>query len=364
MDRYDRPTRKGHVRHLAPTLEGLESRQLLSFFSPYWYSSSYSSNQLYYQAAVVRHEYDTYVSGLKQLELASQATPAEYLALRDDARAISAAASSTTLSHTAAQYKAVEASLQLDRAPLYGWLDDAGWTGITTTLTSDLSGLNVPQSLINQTVTDMRTLAVSAGVGPYGFATFTNDFTTLRNGEQTLPSGSGYHFEDPSLYYTQHLRGFFRGWGVQKLKAEATLQSDLRTIQGEARSVPAGGAVLHRDVQILQGLGAAVPSTTMNAFNATYVAAFDQGAPTSADLAQLGSSLVTILGPAATASRIASVNRLVADASAFYQAVGASASNIQTIVGDVGTLVNAGGGEPLNPFKVTVQPGFRHKPAG
>ena len=102
-------------------------------------------------------------------------------------------------------------------------------------MTSDLSGLNVPQSLIDQTVTDMRTLAVSAGVGPDGFATFTDDFTTLRNGEQTLPSGSGYHFEDPSLYYTQHLRGFFRGWGVQKLQAEATLQ---KATCGQSRVKP------------------------------------------------------------------------------------------------------------------------------
>ena len=115
---------------------------------------------------------------------------------------------------------------------------------MSDSLTANLSGLNVPQSLIDQTVTDMRTLAASAGVGPDGFATFTDNFNTLRNGEQTLPSGSGYHFEDPSLYYTQHLRGFFRGWGVQKVEAEATLQSNLRTIQGQSRAVPAGGAVL------------------------------------------------------------------------------------------------------------------------
>ena len=87
MDHYDRPIRQVRARRFAPTVEGLETRQLLTFFSPYWYSSSYSYNQLSYQAAVVRHEYDTYVSGLKRLELASQATPAEYLALRDDARA-------------------------------------------------------------------------------------------------------------------------------------------------------------------------------------------------------------------------------------------------------------------------------------
>ncbi len=275
MDRHDRPNRQVRQHHFGPSVEALESRQLLSFFSPY----GYSSNQLYYQASVVRHEYDQYVSELKQLELQSQATPAEYLALRNDARGISTEASPTGLSASAVQYKAVEVSLQLDRSPLYGWLDDAGWSEMSTQLTANLSGLNIPQPLIDQTVSDMRTLAVSAGVNPYGFDTFTNDFDTLRNGEQTLPSNPYGHFEDPSLYYTQHLRGFFRGWGVQKVEARAKLQTDLHTIEGATPSSPAGAAVLQRDVQILKSLGAAVPSTTNQQFGNTYVAAFDQGAP-------------------------------------------------------------------------------------
>jgi hypothetical protein len=361
MSRHDRSHRQGCSYRSVPSVEGLESRHLPSFFAPY--SSSYY-NQVYYQASVVRHEYDTYVSELKRLELASQATPAEYLALRNDARAISAVASPGNLPHSDVQLKTVAASLELDRSPLYGWLDDAGWTEESAKLTGDLGGLNVPQPLIDQTITDMKALAASAGVGAFDFATFTNDFTTLRNGEQTLPSGSGYHFEDPSLYYTQHLRGFFRGWGVQKLAAQGTLERDLRSVQADARTSPTGATLLNRDVQLLKGLGAAVPSTTMDQFNATYVAAFDQGTPTAAGLAQLQSSLISILGPTATANRVASVKRLVADAPAFYQAVGASETAVQTIVTDVGALVDAGGGEALNPFKITVQPGQRSNPAG
>jgi hypothetical protein len=360
MNRHDRPDRQIRRHRFGPAVEALETRQLLSFFSPY----GNSSNQLYYQASVVRHEYDQYVSELKRLELQSQATPAEYLALRNDARAISAQASPTGLSASAVQYKAVETSLQLDRAPLFGWLDDAGWAEMSTRLTANLSGLNIPQPLIDQTVSDMRALAVSAGVDPFGYDTFTNDFDTLRNGEQTLPSNSYGHFEDPSLYYTQHLRGFFRGWGVEKVEAGAKLQKDLRTIEAQTPADPAGAAVLQRDVQILKGLGAAVPSTTNQQFGSTYVAAFDQGAPGAQALPQLTSSLVTILGPAATPSRIASVDRLVADAPAFYQAAGGSMANVQTIVTDVGALVNAGGGESLNPFKISIQPPRGAKPAG
>jgi hypothetical protein len=360
MDRYERTRRQSRTHRLAPSVEGLEGRQLPSFFGAY----SYSYNQVSYQASIVRHEYDQYVSELKRLELASQATPAEYLALRDDARAISVSATASNLPASAVQLKAVEASLELDRSPLYGWLGDDGWAQESAKLTADLAGLGVPQSLINQTITDMRALAVSASVGPDDFATFTDDFSTLRNGEQSLPANSGYHFEDPSLYYTQHLRGFFRGWGIEKVEAKAKLERDLSTIQRQAGTGAAGAAVLGRDVRILEGLGAAVPSTTKDQFNATYVAAFAQGTPTSAGLSQLRSNLVGILGPAATSQRVASVHRLVADAPAFYQAAGASESDVQTIVTDVGTLVDAGGGETLNPFKVTIQPGPRPDPAG
>jgi hypothetical protein len=347
MNRYDRPRRQ------APSVEGLEGRRLPSFFGAY--STSY--NQVAYQAAIVRHEYDQYVSELKRLELASQATPAEYLALRDDARAISAAASPANLPRPDVQLKAVAASLELDRSPLFGWLDDAGWAEESSRLSADLGGLDIPQPLIDQTITDMRALAVSAGVGPYDFATFTNDFSILRAGEQSLPANSGYHFEDPSLYYTQHLRGFFRGWGVQKVDARATLDRDLAAIRREAGTAPAGAAVIDRDVGILEGIGAALPSSTMRAFNAAYAAAFASGTPGPEGLSQLRSTLINIVGPAATAQRIASIDRLVADAPAFDQALGSSATNVQTIVTDVGLLVDAGGGESLNPFKVTVQRG-------
>jgi hypothetical protein len=360
MNHHDRPYRQECRRRFGPSVEGLETRQLPSFFALY----SYSSNQLAYQASVVRHEYDQYVSELKRLELQSQATPAEFLALRNDARAISAAASPTNLSPAAVQYKAVEVSLQLDRSPLYGWLGDSGWAEMSARLMTNLGGLNVPQPLISQTVTDMRAIAVSAGIDPYGYANFTNDFDTLRNAEQTLPSNPYYHFKDPGLYYTQHLRGFFRGWGVQKVGAESKLRDDLRTVQAQTQPGPAGAAVLDRDVQILQGLGAAVPSTTNQQLDNTYVAVFDQGVPGAQALSQLRSNLVTILGPAGTPARVKSVDRLVADAPAFFQATGASASNVQTIVTDVGALVNAGGGESLNPLKITIQPAHRAQTAG
>jgi hypothetical protein len=373
MNRRDRSHWKDHAHRYVPSMEGLETRQLPSsyapfstsaLFWPYSSSSAFSSNQqLASQAAVVRHEYDKYVGELKRLELNSQATTVEYLALRDDSRAISVAASAAGLPQAAARNTALEVSLQLDRSPLYGWGGDPGWSVVADRLTSNLDSLDVPQPLIDHTLADMRALAVSTGISLDGFQTFTTDFNTLRDYESALPPNPYYHFEDPSLYYTQHLRGFFRDWGVQRVAAEGKVHRDLRAIQVETRTDPAGIAVLHRDIELLKGLGAAVPSTTNRQLEDAYIAAFGQGVPTAQVQTQLRSSLVTILGPAAMASRIAA-NRLVADAPAFAQAVGVSASHVQTIVNDVGALVDAGGGEMLNPFKVTIQHAARPRPIG
>jgi hypothetical protein len=357
MVQHDRPYRRNRDRHYIAGVESLETRKLLTLFAPFSSSTFFSSssyNQLSARAAVVRHAYDQYVSELKTLELHSRATPAEYLVLRDDARAISAAAAATSLPPSTATNKATDVSLQLDRSALYGWLGDSGWAVVSARLTTNLDSLAVPQALIDRTLTDMKTLAVSAGVSADGFQTFTSDFNTLRDGEQSLPSNPYYHFSDPGLYYTQHLRGFFRGWGVQKLAATAKLENDLRGIQTDAQTNPADATVLRRDLKILQSLGAAVPSTSNQQIGADYVAAFAQGSPTSKVQAQLRTSVLTILGPSATSTRTRSVDRLVADAPAFDRAVASSEAYIQTIVSDVAAVVDSGGGESLNPFRVTI----------
>ena len=358
MNRQNRPLGQNRHRRFIPATESLETRQVLSVYNPFSADSlwpySTSSQQFNSRVAFVRHEYDQYVSDLKSLELKSKATPEQLLALRDDARAISSAASSADLSQPAAQNTAVAVSLQLDRSPLYGAAQNSGWGVVSARLSANLQSLDVPQPLIDQTLSDMRALADSAGVSAAQVQTFTNDFYNLRNAESSLPPNSYYHFEDPGLYYTQHLRGFFRGWGIGKVAAEAQLQRDLKSIQTENQAGPAGGAVLQRDAHLLEGLGAAVPSATNQQLDDAYLAAFAQGLPTSQVLLRLQSNLVTILGPAATAPRITAVDRLVADAPAFARATAAPSSGAQIIVEDVGTLVDGGGGQTLNPFKVTV----------
>ena len=184
MDRHDRPSRHNRHRHFVPGVQALESRQLLTFIAPWstgsLWSGSSASQQSAARAAIVRHEYDTFVGVVKTLELQSRATPEEFRALRDDAREISIAASAANLPRAIARNKAVEVSLQLDRSPLYGWAEGSAWAEISTRLTTNLDSLDTPQPLIEKTLADEKAVAVSAGVDFNEFQAFSDAFSTLR----------------------------------------------------------------------------------------------------------------------------------------------------------------------------------------
>ena len=333
-------------RKRLPSVEGVESRLLLTA------SSSYYANLAY----IARHEYDHFVTEVQGIELQSQSTSAEYLALRDDTRAISEAASTTSLPLKAANTKAAAASVEISRAPLYGSLSDQAWSAEQSRLGQRLTGLNVPQPLIDRTIADMRAIAVSAGVTSYQYQTFTDDFTRASEDRLRVPYGYG-HIPEPGLFFTQHLRGFFRGWAVQRTNDEARLASDLRSIPSSARASASDVSAINRDAQILENLGAPIPSAANNQVHDAFVVAFSQGVPTDSQRSALRSELVSLLGPTATPSRVAAVDRLLADAPALFRGLGSSAANVRTVADDVRAIVNDGGGASLDPFRITVRYG-------
>jgi hypothetical protein len=341
-------------------VEGLESRQLLSWIFP-----GSTASQQAARAAIVRHEANVFASELQSLELKSQATPQQFLALRDDARAISLTASATTIPAAVATGRALPVTLQLDRSPLYGSLQDLGWNVVSTRVTTTLASLGVSQSLTNQTIADMKSIAASAGVTASDFDTFTDDFNTLRNGlaylnRNSLYNTRHYHIEDPAFFYAEHLRGFFRGWAEQKNAAEASLQADLQSTLATIGADRTVQAAVRRDVSILERLGATVTSTANAQLDQAYLAAFARGLPVSQDLDQLRSSILTLLGPAGVGDRLRLANQLVSDAPIIARAAGASLSSFTTLVNATGIVVNAGGDETLDPFKIVIYP---HSPS-
>jgi hypothetical protein len=365
--------------------EDLEGRRLLSgsnlfrgvgssystgsFFSssafvnsvPFATRNSISSSNSYYsqQLGIVSHDLHLFVSHLKAIELGSRATPEEFRALRDDARAISEQAQPTGLSAAAASERAIEVSIQLDRSVLDGSLKDAGWAQVAQTLSSNLRSLGIPQSLIDQTLSDMKAVAASADVSAAENETLTRDIAHLGQQESVLTSpgfGSGRpRFPDPNVYFTQHLRGFFRGWAQQKVADETKLSSDLKTLAAQTASPAASLAVLRRDSGLLEKLGSRLPSSTGHQLDDAFESAFAAGAPTSPVLAQLRVAITTILDGANSAANSGRINRLATDAPAFFQSAGSSPTGVRVVVDDTKTVVDDGGNDALNPFKVQIR---------
>ena len=322
------PARAKRSSSIRSVRRGTGDASILSSYNPFstyslWPYST-SSQQYNSRAAFVRHEYDQYVSELKTLELKSQATPGELLALRDDARAISVAASSASLPQATAHNTAVAVSLQLDRSPLYGAAKNSGWGVVTGRLTTNLQSLDVPQPLIDQTLTDMRTLAASAGVSADEFQTFTNDFYALRNAESSLP---------PNTYITSRTpdcttRIISAGSSVVGAFRRSLPRPGFNGTCGpsKTRTRPARPAAPCCIAMRTSWKGSAprCRARPTSSWMIAYLAAFDEVVPTPQALSQLQSNLVTILGPAGTTQRITAVDRLVDDAPAFARAAGAS----------------------------------------
>ncbi len=326
------------------TVERLEDRRLLTTTSNYYNTLAYNAH----------HEYDQFVREVQAIELQSQATPAQYLALRDDARAISEDASTTTLPPQVAASKALAVTVEIDRAPLYGSLSDQSWAEEKTHLEGDLNGLNVPQTLIDKTIADMQSVAASAGVTSDQYQGFNVGVAIVRVDRHKVPAGYG-GIPDPGVFYTQHLRGFFRGWAVQRLADSNRLNADIRSISTASRASSSDAAALNRDVAIDQTIAAPVPSAINHQIRDAVIAAYSHGSPTAPTLATLQTRIVTLLGPTATPSHVSAVARLSADAPAFFRALGSSSANVATIINDVSTLVDDGSGSSLNPFRITTR---------
>ena len=332
----------GATSRSTPTCEALEPRQLLTVTA--------ANNH----AAVVNHvrqQFHAFQAEVRDLQAPSRVTMAEFAALRDDARAIGAAASPDPgLTPAAVAAKALVASIQLDRAPLEGWLGDPGWANVRDRLAGNLDGLNVPGTLVDQAVADMEAVAGSAGTSSAAFQDFTRKSEALQDAENRLGPGDP-SFPDPGSYFTIHLRGYVHGWQAMTRQAQSRLASDLRSIHAEAHAAPADAAALTRDVGLLAGIGGRVTGAAFARLGSAYVATFAGGAAGLGDASRIAADLKAALGTGGAADD-AAIAQLAADAPATYRAAGASVAHISTLVADVQALAVAGGASTPDPFRV------------
>ena len=223
----DRPRDHRRVYRFVPKGDALEQRRVLSYFWPYG-SYSGSTNNFRARPRLSGMNMTNMLGELKSIELKSQATPAELLALRDDARAISTAASAADVPAATATQRRLKSRCNstahpcTDRRPM-----QAGGSS-QLRVTTNLDRLDVPTPVVDQTLADMKALATSAHVNASEFQTFTNDFNTLRAGEATLPSNPYYHFEDPGLFYASTSAASFATGARRSLLRRQSCEVTLR----------------------------------------------------------------------------------------------------------------------------------------
>ena len=339
MRHRERPRTGLSGRRLHAVLERLESREQ---------PAASGSTSLFVTAA-----YGQFIDDLHTLETRSKATPTEYLALRDDARMISQAASAASLNLSTAQTKANLASTILDRSVLDGSLGPAGWADVQARLTTDLSGLGVSQPLINQTFADIQATASSSRVTAADYQQLSKDMSALSTSEE-IPGNLSYGDMDPSLYLAQHLGGFFRGWAVQRTTDVATLKSDLKTIPSSVDASSADRAALQQEVQLLEKIGAKIPSASNAQLLSIYGGISYDTTGQVVSASQVGESIESTLGGSIKPAQGAEIEKILTNAPKAYQAVGASPTNLATITNDVQAVVNDGVSSAPNPFKVVV----------
>jgi len=329
----------------APACEPLESRRLLS---------TTATSAASHHAAVVnyaRREFHAFQAEVRELQGPSRVTPAEFAALRDDARAIGAAARpDPTLTPRAVAAKALVATIQLNRAPQEGWLGDPGWSEVRDRVGANLDGLNIPAPLIDRTVADMQAVARSAGATLESYLAYTHAADTLRDAEDHLGNGDP-SFPDPGAYFNTHLRGYVHGWQAETRGAQAHLAADLRTIHADAHAAPADAAALGRDVGLLAGIGGRVTGGAFAQLGDAYAATFAGGAAGLGDAGREGADLNAALGTGGAADD-AAIAQLAADAPATYRAAGSAEAHIRTLVADLQALAVAGGASTPDPFRV------------
>ncbi len=273
------------LRLLGARVEALEPRDVPT--------AAMTSSVSYAQAAA-KHAYDQFVSELQRIELRSAATPAEYLALRDDTRAISEAVSAVPAASTTPD-KLVAATVLIDRALLEGSLGDAGWSESAVGSQATWPRPGSPRAARQDGGRHAGRRRFRRG-DPGAAQVLFSDLASVQRARNLMHGGTpSASFRDPEVYYTQHLRGFFRGWAQQKTADENRLRADLA-------ATPNGpGGVLGRDVVILEQLGAPIPSDANRVLTDAYVAAFAAGTPSPAALSAFRATAIVALGATASA---------------------------------------------------------------
>lgn len=341
-----------------PGCEPLEGRALLAATPvPTAGSPSAYSSQYQYQAYMSSiGALDNYTSILARIESRSHVTPAESLALRDDARAIGAAIAAAGTAPSVAAARAGQITSLLDSAPIDGSFAAQDWADEEARLAGLVAGLGVPDSLVARTIADMKALADSAGVSKgeaYRFRVSINDYKASEN-NLSYYYGLNYlnSLPDAHTFYTQHLAGFVPGGRAQARADRQRLGADESALAAASGANAHEAGALRSGIRRLELAEVRLTSGMIDQLGVAVADAFAGGAPTPAGLAALRAEVGTILANSGTTA-VAQADGAIGSLAVFARAPKFSSTSLTTVLADAARVVEAGGVGPSNPYLVT-----------
>jgi hypothetical protein len=335
----------------------LEARTLLAastvptIGSPSAYQSSYQ----YRSYMTTLGALDQYTTTLARIEHRSKATAAEALALRDDARAIGAAISASGVAPSVAAARGAAISNLLASAPIDGWFDDQKWADEQAELDKLVAGLGVSESLVTQTIADMRAFAESAGVSKAQYYHLTVTVNAYKSSENNLSYYYGLNYlnslPDAHTFYTQHLTGFVPGSKSQARADRQQLAADERALVDASGANAAQAAALRGGIHRLELAETQVPSDAIDQLHRAIATAFASGKPGDSALAALRAEAGTIFANAGAVA-LAQADGAITSLASYARATEAASAPIDTVLVDAARLVEEGAVGPANPYRV------------
>jgi hypothetical protein len=296
-----------------------------------------------------------YTTTLARIEHKSRATAAESLALRNDAKAIGAAIAAAGVAPSVAAARGAAITNLLASAPIDGWFGDQGWADEHNKLDKLVAGLGVSESLVTQTIADMRALAESAGVSKGEFYRLSVSINAYKSSEKNLSYYYGLNYlnslPDAHTFYAQHLAGFVPGAKAQAQADRQRLADDERALIDASGANATQAAALRGGIHRLELAETQVTSGAIDQLHRAIAAAFAGGEPGDPAIAALRAEAATILANSGAVA-LAQADGAITSLAVYAGAPEAASAPIDTVLVDAARLVEEGAVGPANPYRV------------
>ncbi len=201
-------SRKSSRHSSAPACEALEGRRLFAV-APHASPAMTARFEAIAAAAHVKADFSRFTADIKTMQAGSHVSTAQYLAVSMDMLNMQRTAMPPSGTRTLgdATYDII---YRMDYSVIEASKSPQGWASKEAALAADFAaiGYNVPPALLDQTMTDMKAMAKSAGVSLAENRKYWNDADIVLKDLSANPAANPSM--DPFYYFSEHFAGFIQ----------------------------------------------------------------------------------------------------------------------------------------------------------